>query len=121
MVVVFHHIGTPRHNTTNQKDAMMSERLKTCAGFSGGGRLRLLSVIESAPLDFVAVAVMSLSLSLTCTLLVVEVVASTSDAADPSLRLLTVEEDMTLYVTEAQPLLSGHLHLYNCVRFGKLK
>ena len=40
MVVVFHHIGRPRHRTINQNDRMTRERLRESEGFSGGGSLR---------------------------------------------------------------------------------
>jgi hypothetical protein len=40
MVVVFHHIGRPRHRTTNQNDIMTSERLRESEGLSGGGSFR---------------------------------------------------------------------------------
>lgn len=41
MVVVFHHIGRPRHSTISQNDRMTRDRLRESDGFSGGGSLRL--------------------------------------------------------------------------------
>lgn len=40
IVVVFHHIGRPKNRTISQKERMMKDRRRTCAGFSGGGCLR---------------------------------------------------------------------------------
>jgi hypothetical protein len=41
MVVVFHHIGSPRHSTISQKERMTLVRLRMSAGFSGGGCFRV--------------------------------------------------------------------------------
>lgn len=42
MVVVSHHIGSPRHTTMNQKDRMTHVRLRMSEGFSTGGCLRVV-------------------------------------------------------------------------------
>jgi len=42
MVVVSHHIGSPRHTTINQKDRMTHVRLRMSEGFSTGGCLRVV-------------------------------------------------------------------------------
>jgi hypothetical protein len=36
-VVVFHHIGSPRHSTISQNERMMWVRRRMSDGFSGGG------------------------------------------------------------------------------------
>lgn len=42
MVVVSHHIGSPRQTTINQKDRMTHVRLRMSEGFSTGGCLRVV-------------------------------------------------------------------------------
>jgi hypothetical protein len=42
MVVVSHHIGSPRHTMINQKDRMTHVRLRMSEGFSTGGCLRVV-------------------------------------------------------------------------------
>lgn len=59
IVVVFHHIGRPRHRTTNQNDRMTRERLRESDGLSGGGSLRreLVSAATAAGGAFGVLAV----------------------------------------------------------------
>ena len=43
MVVVYHQMGSPRNTTSSHMDRTMYDRLRTSAGFSGGGILKLPS------------------------------------------------------------------------------
>jgi hypothetical protein len=117
MAVVFHHIGSPKHKTSSQNEAMMSERLQMCDGCSGGGSLSVVVaagvaavvvVVAAAVVVlvlvfvfvFVAVAVVvsvaTEATAVTPSSLVGGIAPSISETRDPSLRLLTVEEDIAL-------------------------
>lgn len=57
MVVVIHQMGRPRIKTMSQKDRTINDRLRSSAGFSGGGILGLGSV--AGPAAEVAACVVS--------------------------------------------------------------
>lgn len=61
MVVVFHHIGRPRHSTISQNDRMTRDRLRESDGFSGGGSLRLEEVVLTATAVGVVVDVLAVA------------------------------------------------------------